>query len=125
MNTENKLYFHWLVKSKVLHSIVFFHKSFLLFMTVIISVYYVSMITLIRPLLFSNILFCFFQAALETKHKMGPAADRIYLIHFNDVYDIESGDKVSFLEVFFKVCYTIKPLHSGPKEKKSPGQKNL
>lgn len=33
------------------------------------------------------------KAALETKHKMGPAADRIYLIHFNDVYDIESGDK--------------------------------
>ena len=75
------------------------------------------MITLIRPLLFSNILSCFFQAALETKHKMGPAADRIYLIHFNDVYDIESGDKVSFLEVFFKVCYRIKPLHSGPKKK--------
>ena len=71
-------------------------------MTVIISVYYISMITLIRPLLFSNILSFFFQAALETKHKMGPAADRIYLIHFNDVYDIESGDKVSFLEFFFK-----------------------
>ena len=87
-------------------------------MTVIISVYYISMITLIRPLLFSNILSCFFQAALETKHKMGPAADRIYLIHFNDVYDIESGDKVSFLEFFFKVCYRIKPLHSGPKKRK-------
>ena len=87
-------------------------------MTVIISVYYISMITLKGPLLFINILFCFFQAALETKHKMGPAADRIYLIHFNDVYDIESGDKVSFLEVFFKVCYRIKPLHSGPKKRK-------
>ena len=97
MNTEKKIYFHWLVKSKVLHSIVFFHKSFLLFMMTVI----ISMITSIRPLLFSNILFCFFQAALETKHKMGPAADRIYLIHFNDVYDIESGDKVSFLEFFF------------------------
>ena len=35
------------------------------------------------------------QAAQETKHKMGPAADKIYLIHFNDVYNIESGDKVS------------------------------
>merc|ERR1712008_424290 len=34
------------------------------------------------------------KAAQETKHKMGPAADKIYLIHFNDVYNIESGDKV-------------------------------
>jgi len=33
------------------------------------------------------------KAAQETKHKMGPAADKIYLIHFNDVYNIESGDK--------------------------------
>ena len=37
----------------------------------------------------------YLQAAQETKHKMGPAADKIYLIHFNDVYNIESGDKVS------------------------------
>ena len=36
----------------------------------------------------------YLQAAQETKHKMGPAADKIYLIHFNDVYNIESGDKV-------------------------------
>ena len=34
------------------------------------------------------------QAAQETKHKMGPAADKIYLIHFNDVYNIESGEQV-------------------------------
>ena len=25
---------------------------------------------------------------------MGPAADKINIIHFNDVYNIESGDKV-------------------------------
>ena len=94
-------------------------------MTVIISVYYISMITLIRPLLFSNILFCFFQAALETKHKMGPAADRIYLIHFNDVYDIESGDKVSFLEFFFNYVIESNPYTVGQKKKKSPGQKHF
>ena len=52
---------------------------------------------------FFNILFVFFQAALETKHKMGPAADKIYLIHFNDVYDIESGDKVSIFGNIFLV----------------------
>ena len=31
----------------------------------------------------------YLQAAQETKHKMGPAADKIYLIHFNDVYKLE------------------------------------
>ena len=76
------------------------------------------MITLIRPLLFSNILSCFFQAALETKHKMGPAADRIYLIHFNDVYDIESGDKVSFLEFFLKYVIESNPYTVGQKKRK-------
>ncbi len=36
---------------------------------------------------------CFFQAALDTKHKMGPAADKLTLIHFNDVYNVEPRDK--------------------------------
>ncbi len=31
---------------------------------------------------------------METKHKMGPAADKIYLIHFNDVYNVESREEV-------------------------------
>ena len=35
----------------------------------------------------------FFQAALDTKHKMGPAAEKLNLIHFNDVYNVEQRDK--------------------------------
>jgi len=35
----------------------------------------------------------FLQAALDTKHKVGPAADKIHLIHFNDVYNIEPRDQ--------------------------------
>ena len=45
--------------------------------------------------MFDKVFIFLFQAAQETKHKMGPAADKIYLIHFNDVYNIESNDKVS------------------------------
>jgi hypothetical protein len=32
------------------------------------------------------------QAAKDTRHKMGPAADKITLIHFNDVYNVESRE---------------------------------
>ena len=51
-----------------------------------------------------KVIFVKFQAAQETKHKMGPAADKINIIHFNDVYNIESGDKVSKKKrlIFFK-----------------------
>ena len=37
--------------------------------------------------------FSCWQAAQETKHKMGPAANKIYLIHFNDVYNVESSEE--------------------------------
>ncbi len=33
------------------------------------------------------------QAALDTKHKMGPAAERLTLIHFNDVYNVDPRDR--------------------------------
>ena len=32
---------------------------------------------------------------------MGPAADKINIIHFNDVYNIESGDKVRKKRLIF------------------------
>ena len=31
---------------------------------------------------------------MDTKHKMGPAAEKITLVHFNDVYNIEERDEV-------------------------------
>lgn len=37
--------------------------------------------------------FCAFQAAKETRYKMGPAAETITLIHFNDVYNVESREQ--------------------------------
>ncbi len=39
------------------------------------------------------LLFILFQAALDTKHKMGPAAEKLTVIHFNDVYNVEPRDK--------------------------------
>ena len=35
------------------------------------------------------------QAAKDTRYKMGPAATEITIIHFNDVYNVESRDQVS------------------------------
>ena len=41
------------------------------------------------------VLLLLLQAALDTKHKMGPAAGQITILHFNDVYNIEerSGEE--------------------------------
>jgi hypothetical protein len=44
------------------------------------------------PLLLFKVMLCF-QAALDTKHKMGPAADKLTLIHYNDVYNVEPRDQ--------------------------------
>lgn len=33
------------------------------------------------------------KAAIETKHKMGPAAEKIYIVHFNDVYNVDSREE--------------------------------
>jgi len=35
----------------------------------------------------------FLQAAKDTKHRMGPAADQITIVHFNDVYNVEDPHK--------------------------------
>ena len=35
----------------------------------------------------------FFQAAKDTKHRVGAAADQITIVHFNDVYNIESREQ--------------------------------
>ena len=35
------------------------------------------------------------QAAKDTKHRMGPAADQITILHFNDVYNVEPREQVS------------------------------
>jgi hypothetical protein len=43
-----------------------------------------------HPLVF---LFLFFQAAKDTRHMMGPAATEITLIHFNDVYNVDSREQ--------------------------------
>ena len=54
-----------------------------------------------RNFFLKKVIFVKFQAAQETKHKMGPAADKINIIHFNDVYNIESGDKVRKKRLIF------------------------
>uniref|UniRef100_A0A0K2SW39 AGAP007730PAlike [Tribolium castaneum] n=3 Tax=Lepeophtheirus salmonis TaxID=72036 RepID=A0A0K2SW39_LEPSM len=42
---------------------------------------------------FSSVVQMARKAALDTRHKMGPAADKISLIHYNDVYTVASGDE--------------------------------
>ena len=37
--------------------------------------------------------FHFFQAAKDTKHRVGPAADQMTIIHFNDVYNVDSREE--------------------------------
>ena len=37
--------------------------------------------------------YCIFQAAKDTKHRMGPAAEEITILHFNDVYNVESREQ--------------------------------
>ncbi len=33
------------------------------------------------------------QAAKDTKHRMGPAADRVTVLHFNDVYNVAAREE--------------------------------
>ena len=42
---------------------------------------------------FANVVLMAKKAAKDTRYKMGPAANEITLIHFNDVYNVPSRDQ--------------------------------